>query len=96
MTMIRKQFFIDPDVSQRLKTVARQKGVSEADLIRSGIERVLAETSLGGDDWRAQFNAAMDKVEPELFEGFAERVAENRARRRQSRLERLSERPNRK
>lgn len=42
-TMIRKQFFIDRAQSRRLKARAVELGVSEAELVRQGIERVLDE-----------------------------------------------------
>jgi hypothetical protein len=49
--MIRKQFFISAEQNKRLKAQAAAAGVSEADLIRAGIDLRLqqkAETT----DWR--------------------------------------------
>jgi hypothetical protein len=81
MGMIRKQFFIDREASRRLKQAAVARGVSEAELIRQGIERVVAETEDGEADWRKAFRAAVDAITPGQFDGLAERVAENRRRR---------------
>jgi predicted DNA-binding protein len=52
MTLIRKQFFIDRDVSQRLKLLAAEQGVSEAELIRRAIEVKLATADTEDDAWR--------------------------------------------
>ena len=53
MTMIRKQFFIDREASARLKRAATARGVSEAELIREGLEIVLAEATTDPDAWKA-------------------------------------------
>jgi hypothetical protein len=51
MTMI--QFFIDREASARLKRAAAARGVSEAELIREGVEFVLAEPANGLGDWKS-------------------------------------------
>ena len=51
MAMIRKQFFIDAKINRELKQRAAAQGVSEADLIRPGVDKVLSET-VDGANWR--------------------------------------------
>ena len=41
--MIRKQVYIEADQDERLKKKAQELDVSEAELVRRGIEKVLAE-----------------------------------------------------
>jgi hypothetical protein len=53
MTMIRKQFFIDREASARLKRAAAARGVSEAELIREGLEIVLNEPAKDSNAWKA-------------------------------------------
>jgi hypothetical protein len=53
MAMIRKQFFIDREASARLKRAAAARGVSEAELIREGLEIVLADPAKDPEDWKA-------------------------------------------
>jgi hypothetical protein len=43
--MIRKQIYIEPEQERRLKERARKLDVSEAELIRRGIEEILSEPS---------------------------------------------------
>jgi hypothetical protein len=81
MTMIRKQFFIDREASARLKRAAAARGVSEAELIREGVAHVVEQAEGEDKDWRIAFRAAVDDLTPGLFDGLAERVAENRRRR---------------
>ena len=51
--MVRKQVFIREDQQKRLKALAAAKGVSEAELIRQGIDLVLKrEEATGDDSWR--------------------------------------------
>lgn len=49
--MVRKQFFITTEQNRRLKAQAVATGVSEAELIRAGIERQL-EHKPAKADWR--------------------------------------------
>lgn len=84
MTMVRKQFFIDREASRRLRHAAASRGVSEAELIREGIERIVAEASRASSDWRTEFRAAVDAITPGAFDDLSERLAENRKRRAQS------------
>ena len=81
MGMIRKQFFIDREASRRLKRAAAIRGVSEAELIRDGIERVVAEAEGEDRDWRKAFRAAVEAIKPGQFDYLADQVAENRRRR---------------
>ena len=43
--MVRKQFYIERDQDERLKRKAKELGVSEAELVRRGIEKVVGEES---------------------------------------------------
>ncbi len=43
--MIRKQVYIEPGQERRLKTLARELGVTEAELIRRGLDRGLGEVT---------------------------------------------------
>lgn len=57
MTMIRKQVFITEEQSQDLKSRSRAAGVSEAQLIRSGIDRELAATE-NAEAWKQRIMRA--------------------------------------
>jgi hypothetical protein len=61
MTMIRKQFFIDRDKSLQLQRVATAKGLSEAELIRAGVDCILAEQCADAkpEAWKRRFLATM-------------------------------------
>ena len=52
MNMIRKQFFIDAEQNQRLKHVAKMTGKSEGEVIREGLDALIAAKSVGNDDWQ--------------------------------------------
>lgn len=56
--MVRKQVYITPEQELALKTAAARLGVTEAELIRRGLELVEAE----GDVWRAQRLAAWSRI----------------------------------
>lgn len=43
MPMERKQIYLDPGSDKRLKKLAKQKGVSEASLIREAVDTYLAK-----------------------------------------------------
>jgi hypothetical protein len=58
--MIRKQFLIDEDRARRLKATARRLELPEAELIRMGIDRVLAERELD-EDWLARLKQALEQ-----------------------------------
>ncbi len=81
MTMIRKQFFIDREASRRLKLAAVARGVSEADLIRKGVDHVVAEIEGENQDWRKTFRAAVEAIKPGRFDDLADRIEDNRRRR---------------
>lgn len=57
MTMIRKQFFVDASVSERLKRLAAIRRVSEAELIRQGVAKLLSDTAQENMDWKQRFTA---------------------------------------
>lgn len=80
MTMIRKQFFIDRDKSQKLQLMAQARGMSEAELIRAGVDRILAELASETSDWKQKFQATIDSLGDFDGEGLARRVAENKKR----------------
>jgi hypothetical protein len=88
MTMIRKQLFIDREASGRLKRAAAEKGVSEAELIRLGIDRIVTETEAETADWRAAFRQALERIPAGAFDELRERVDTNRTRRAGLRRER--------
>ena len=81
MGMIRKQFFIDREASRRLKQAAGKRGVSEAELIREGIELVVTGVEQASNDWRIALRSALADIPPGMFDDLADRVAENRRRR---------------
>lgn len=82
MTMIRKQFFIDPEASRRLKQAAARRGVSEADLIRQGIEKVLGDER-STDEWKTGLRQhhGMWSDRTDLDEFYAKRREVRRRRR---------------
>jgi Ribbon-helix-helix protein, copG family len=87
MTMIRKQFFIDRAMSQRVKQLAAERGVSEAELIREAIEQKIASAANDTVAWRQTFRHAIS-----LCEGtgsIADRVASEKARQSKSLKKRL-------
>ena len=43
MRMKRKQVYIYSDQDQRLRALARRHGATESDLLRAGVDRILAE-----------------------------------------------------
>ena len=59
MTMIRKQFFIDREKSLELRRVAAARGLSEAELIRLGIDRILVDQGKESAAWKAKFSTVM-------------------------------------
>jgi hypothetical protein len=59
MRMVRKQVYITPEQDKKLKECAQRLGVSEAELIRRGIELVEG----GSDERRIQRLAAWKRLE---------------------------------
>jgi predicted DNA-binding protein len=43
MTMVRKQIYLTPEQDEKLKRLARKRGVTEADVVRGAIDKVEAE-----------------------------------------------------
>jgi predicted DNA-binding protein len=56
--MVRKQIFIDAAQNRRLKAAAAAAGRSEADLVREGLERTLADLEASAEDWKAAWKQA--------------------------------------
>jgi hypothetical protein len=57
--MVRKQFFITAEQNRKLKACAAAAGVAEAELIRAGIDRELAEkTAEAQGDWKDAWRQA--------------------------------------
>ena len=77
MPMIRKQFFIDAKTNRELQRVAAQHDVPEAELIRQGVTKVLADKSSEARDWKDKVDAffAMSGGN----EALADRVMESKA-----------------
>lgn len=86
--MIRKQVYIREDQDSRLKALAAVTGKAEAELIRDGLDRVLAEEEAKKQDWKKVWLevAGIWKDHDEIDEI----IAENR-RRVQKRMDRLFE-----
>jgi hypothetical protein len=68
MRMIRKQVYIDPQQEEKLKTLSKRLGVTEAELIRRGIELV-------GDD--ADLDKERRRVWQQELAYMRQRAAEN-------------------
>jgi hypothetical protein len=90
MTMIRKQFFIDPEASRRLKDAAQRRGVSEADLIRRSIERVLSDDQPAEKDWRIGFKSFVSGLTHREHDALADRVKQQKLEQRERLTSRLA------
>jgi hypothetical protein len=53
MRMKRKQVYIYTDQDRRLRALARRQGTTESNLLRAGVDRILAEPLPLGRDHRA-------------------------------------------
>lgn len=51
--MVRKQILITPDQNRRLKARAKAGGVTEAEIVRQGVELALAAGTAADEEWRA-------------------------------------------
>lgn len=80
MTMVRKQFFIDREQSRRLRQLAATRGLSDGELIRKAIDRMIAELQADAGDWKNAFDAAVLSLDPIEGKRLAERVSKNRQR----------------
>jgi hypothetical protein len=49
MKMVRKQVYITQEQNEKLKHIARARGLTEAEIVRQGIERLLQQTAGIGD-----------------------------------------------
>ena len=82
--MIRKQVFIREDQQEKLKSLAGRNGVAVAELIRDGIDLVLASKEVANDDsWKEAFRqiAGMWEHRTDLDDFYSER-RKRRAERR--------------
>lgn len=61
--MVRKQFLITADQNRRLKAAAAASGMTEANLVRAGIERQLAE-SAKDDNWKERLLKLAGSLSP--------------------------------
>ena len=52
--MKRKQIYLDPDQDRRLRALSRHRGISESELIREGVDRVLEAPPLDRSAWERQ------------------------------------------
>ena len=86
--MIRKQVYIREDQEKRLKALAAAVGKAEAELIREGIDKVLAEQADLQQDWKAAWMRAYGLWADR--EDIEDIMAENRRRVRR-RMDRLFE-----
>lgn len=86
--MIRKQVDIREDQDVRLQALAAATGKAEADFIREGLDRVLAEQEAKKPDWKAAWMRAYGLWEHR--DDIDEIMAENR-RLVQLRMDRLLE-----
>jgi predicted DNA-binding protein len=87
--MVRKQIFIDAAQNRRLKAAAAAAGRSEADLVREGLERTLADLEASAEDWRTRMAEVLAEGDP--MDALAARVVEhkkNKAEAWRKRLER--------
>ena len=83
--MVRKQFFIREDQQKRLKAVAAAKGVSEAELIRQGIDLELKRNEAAeNESWKEGFRQAAGiwKDRTDLDELFADARRRRKERRK--------------
>jgi hypothetical protein len=67
--MVRKQIFITAEQNRRLKALAAATGVSEAELIRAGIELRLQEQA----ESQASWSETVDEIVAKLSGAWAER-----------------------
>lgn len=63
--MRRTQIYLDEDQKRALRAIAADKEVNMSDLVRSAIDRLLAdEIPLG--DWGSRFDALLQRIEAEM------------------------------
>jgi hypothetical protein len=82
--MVRQQLFITAEQKRRVKTRAALTGMSEAEIIRRGIDRELEqETKETEGDWKEAWRQAfgMWKDRDDIEEFYAERRKRRRKRR---------------
>jgi len=52
--MRRRQFYLWPDQDRRLRVAARHRGKTESELLREGLDRVLADPPLDNAAWERE------------------------------------------
>jgi len=52
--MKRKQFYLRPEQDRRLRVLSRHRGTTESELVREGVDRVLAEPPLDHAAWERE------------------------------------------
>ena len=77
MTMIRRQVFITKEQSRQLKARAHAAGISEAELIRLGIDRELA-ASENADAWKRRLLSLAGSLKDSSY--LEATIKENRAK----------------
>jgi hypothetical protein len=55
MIMIRKQIYLDASMDRSLKEIAKVKGVSQAEVIREGLEHYLEHVQHRSEGWESLF-----------------------------------------
>ena len=85
--MVRKQFLLTPEQNARLRAEARASGVSEADIVREGIDLALARTHADTDAWKSAWSQAAGIW---ADRGDIDEFYEERRRARVSRRQRLA------
>ncbi len=58
--MIRKQFFIREDQNEKLKALCARLGVSEAELIREGIDMIIRDREEEEQSWKEGLKKVLD------------------------------------
>jgi hypothetical protein len=53
--MIRKQIYLDTSMDRSLKDIAKAKGVSQAEVIREGLEHYLVHVQHRSEGWESLF-----------------------------------------
>lgn len=59
--MVRKQYLLTPDQSRRLRACAESTGLTEAEIVRHGIDLALDQPPVPADDWRSYLKQVLDE-----------------------------------
>jgi len=90
MTMVRKQVYITKEQDETLKRLAAQLGVTEAEVVRRGVEALVGELMKHSRAGAAEELAAMLREREERFPGGGGTTNWNREDLYYERLSRLS------